>query len=150
MEISTPVTSALDDDEVDQLESLVAQAYGVDVSEVTSIAEYVTTGTLVVTIPDDVSNQDAINELTSALATSLGVTEDSITLSLDPESGEVSYSVTIANYNDTAAIQNALESDDIVDSLMETTDVVEITSIATDDDIVAHVPVPNGPHILPD
>lgn len=141
IEISTSTTSTLDDDEVEELESLVAQAYGVDNSEVTSITEYVTTGSLVVTILDDISNQDAINEITSALASSLGVGEDSITLSLDLESGEVSYTVTTPNYDDTADILDALKSDDIVNLLMEMSDAVEITSVATNAEIIAQVDI---------
>lgn len=149
MKISTETTSSLADDEVLALEALVAQAYGVDINDITSIVEYIATGTLAVGIPDDVSSQDVIDELTVALATSLRIPTDSITLSLDPESGEISYSLTSPNFDETAALLDTLESDNIVDSLSEMMNLADVLRITTDDDIVAQVDViVNGDNVI--
>ena len=141
IEISQSTTSPLNEEEVNDLESLVAQAYGVDTDEVTSVTEYVTAGTMVVDIPETISEEEALNELTNALASSLGVSEDRITLSLDPESGEVTYSVTTTDYDNTASVLDALQSPDLIDDIVTNTDVVSISDIIPSADIVAEVDV---------
>lgn len=148
MEISTEATSTIDDNTISELETLVAQAYGADVSEVTSSTEYVTAGSLLISTPDNVSHQDTLHDLTSAFATSLGITEDFITLSIDPESGEVFYSISTSTFDETANILDALESDDIVDLLAESTNLVDISNVIVNDEIVAQTDVMvNGDNI---
>ena len=140
VEITTTATGNLDDSEVDELESIVAQAYGVDPDDVTSVTEYVTTGTMTVSIPDSVSEDDALAALTSEMASTLGVSEDSITLSLDSETGEVTYSITTTDYDETAAALATLQDSDVVDNLA-TDSGVTVTNVTPSDDIVAEVNV---------
>ena len=141
MEISTTATAPLDEAEVSELESLVAQAYGVDFSEVTSVTGYAATGTLIIDMSDDISNEDVVEDLTTALALSLGVAEDRVTISLDAETGEVSYIVTATDYDDTSALLDILETPEIVDSLMDATKLVDIVSVDSNDEIIAQVDV---------
>ena len=107
--ITTPATGPLDDTEVEYLENLVAEAYGVNSGDLTTVTEYVTTGTLDVTIPDDVSEDEAIAELTTALSEALDVSEDSITVEIDPTTGEVTYTVATTDYDTTSNIQEQLQ-----------------------------------------
>lgn len=149
VDISTKATASLDVNEVNELDALVAQAYGVDDSEITSMIEYITTGALVLTIPDDVSQENAIDDLTYALASSLGVTEDAITLSLDPQSGEALYSVSSTNYEDSATLLEVLESGEIIDLLSESSSLVDVTNVITNDDIVVEVNIiVNGDDVM--
>ena len=140
VDITTTATGNLDDSEVDELESIVAQAYGVDPDDVTSVTEYVTRVTMTVSIPDSVSEDDALAALTSEMASTLGVSEDSITLSLDSETGEVTYSVSTTDYDETAAVLATLQDSDVVDNLA-TDSGVTVTNVTPSDDIVAEVNV---------
>ena len=139
VEITKTATAALDDSEISELENIVAQSYGVDSDDLTIETEYVTSGIITVDIADSISDEEALTSLTTAMATALGVSEESITLTLDPESGEVSYTVTTNDFDDTAAILASLQSDDIIDTLV--TDVVEIQDVTPSDEIVAEVNV---------
>ena len=139
VEITKTATAALDDSEISELENIVAQSYGVDSDDLTIETEYVTSGIITVDIADSISDEEALTSLTTAIATALGVSEESITLTLDPESGEVSYTVTTNDFDDTAAILASLQSDDIIDTLV--TDVVEIQDVTPSDEIVAEVNV---------
>ena len=137
VDISTPTSSAINNAEIEELEAIVADSYGVDNEDVSSVTEYVTSGTLEITIPDTISEEEALEELTSALSTTLGINKDSISLSLDPESGEVFYMVTTDDYDRTNEVLLDLLSDDIIDSL--DTSVVTIDSVNPSDEIVAEV-----------
>ena len=81
--ITTTATGPLDTSEVEYLENLVADSYGVDSDDLTIVTEYVTSGTLDVTIPDNVSTEDAIADLTKAMSQALGISEDSVTIEVD-------------------------------------------------------------------
>jgi phenylpyruvate tautomerase PptA (4-oxalocrotonate tautomerase family) len=90
-------------------------------------------------IPDNVSEEEALSDLTQSLSETLGVDEERIILTLDPETGEVTYSVTTNDYDEANAILSELESDDIIESI--SSDVVSIDSVTPDADIIAEVSV---------
>ena len=139
VDISTTTTQSIDTVEIRELESLVAQSYGVDMTEVSSLTEYTTSGTLIVAIPDNVSHIEAIEDLTAALSGSFGVSEDDISLTLDADTGEVSYTVTTNDYDHTNAILFELQNDNIIENL--NTNVVTIESVTPQDEIIAEVSV---------
>ena len=56
MEMSTTATASLDTAEITKLESIVAEAYGVESSELMSVIEYTMTGALIVDIAENISN----------------------------------------------------------------------------------------------
>ena len=60
VDISRPATAALDDSEINELQDVIASAYGVEADDLTTTTEYVTTGAISVTIPDSVSTQEAL------------------------------------------------------------------------------------------
>ena len=91
VDISRPATAALDDSEVIELQDLIVEAYGVDIDDLSTATTYVTSGTIAVTIPDSVSTEDALQDLKTSLASTLGVSEDDIKLVYNSESGEVAY-----------------------------------------------------------
>ena len=139
--ITTTATGPLETSEVEYLEDLVADAYGVDSDDLTIVTEYVTSGTLDVTIPDNVSTEVAIADLTTAMSQALGMSEDSVTIEVDLETGEVTYFVSTDDYDATANIQDQLEDESLLETLNESTDVVLIDSVTPSVDIVADVTV---------
>ena len=139
VDISTATTESIDDEEITELESLVAQSYGVDIEDVSSVTKYITTGSLVITIPDNVSEDEALDDLTAALSATLGISEDNISLTLDPETGEVSYTVTTSDYDETNAALSQLQDENIVENIE--TNVVFIDSLQPSDEVIAEVSV---------
>ena len=84
----------------------MADIYGVDPSDVETTIDYVASGTLDVTIPDDVSEEDAIAALQDSISDVLGVHSSDVVLTVEDD-GSVSYSVAGATYAETESIQNA-------------------------------------------
>ena len=134
VDITTTATSNIDQAEIERLELLVAESYGVDSEDISSVTEYITTGTLTVTIPDTISENEALEDLTAALSTTLGVSEDSISLSLDQETGEVSYTITTSDYDQTNTVLSDLQNDDIIERLDTT--LIVIDSVNPNDEIL--------------
>lgn len=139
VDITTTTTTNIDTTEITELETLVAESYGVDIEDVSTMTEYATTGTLTVTIPDTISEDEALEELSSALALALDINEDIITLSLDAKEGVVSYTITNNNFDQTDAILSDLQNDDIIENI--DTNVVIIDSVSPIDEIIAEVTV---------
>ena len=139
--ITTPASGPLDDTEVEYLENLVAEAYGVDSEDLNTVTEYVTTGTLEVTIPDDITEEDAIADLITALSETLDVSEDSIAIEINPTTGEVTYTVATTDYDATSNIQEQLQDPALLETLNESADIVNVDSVTPNDEIVADVTV---------
>ena len=129
VDITRPATSALDDTEVSELEAIVAQAYGVNPEDLSSIVEYTTTGTMTIDIDPSLSEEDAIASLTTAVSDALGVDEDDVTVSLDPVTGEVTYTVTTEDYDVANGLLETLQSDEIADTINDSTEGISITSV---------------------
>ena len=139
VEITQTTTTAIDNVEVAELELLVAQSYGVDIEDISSTTEYVTTGTLAVTIPDTISEAEALEDLTTALSLTLSIDEENIFLSLDPETGEVEYIITTNNFDQTNTALLELQNDDIIENI--DTNIISISSVSPSAEIVAEVSI---------
>lgn len=140
VDITRPATGALSDSEISDLEALVAQAYGVESDDITSVTEYIATGTLDVNIPDDMSEEDALADLTTALATTLGLSEDQVTVERDAETGDITYSVASTDFDDASDVLALLQDSSVVDTINENS-AVSISDVNADNDIVAQVTV---------
>lgn len=138
VDIIRTTTSIIDNAEITHLETLVAESYGIANEDVSSVIVYSTSGSFDITISDTISEDEAIEELTSALSTALGITEDMISLSLDSSSGELSYTVTADDYDQTHAILSQLQSDDIIQNIDAN---VVIDSVNPIGEIVANINV---------
>ena len=91
--ISGTATEELAVEEIANITSELAEIYGVDPSEVETTVDYVASGTLDVTIPDDVSEEDAIAALQDSISDVLGVHTSDVVVTIEDD-GTVSYSVT--------------------------------------------------------
>lgn len=135
IEISTTTSEFLSNAEVQELLDIVAQGYGVDSNELTSITEYVTSGTMVVDIPDTMSEDEAISLLIASISENLSVDEDLITISLDSENGDVTYSITTTDFETTANISEQLQ--DPANFISDSP--VIVSEIISNDEIFAEV-----------
>ena len=147
VDISRPATAAIDDSEINEVQDVIASAYGVEADDLTTTTEYVTTGAISVTIPDSVSTEDALDALTESLASTLGINEDAIQLDIDPVSGEVTYSISTNDHTETTSILDALEE---MDDLDVESDLITVTDISPNSEIVAEISVVvNGDEATP-
>ena len=103
--LSGIVTADMPFEDINAISSNLAEIYGVDSSDVETTVDYVASGTLDVTIPDDVSEEVAINALQESISNVLGVHSSDVVVTID-EDGEVSYSITGATYKEIEEIQS--------------------------------------------
>ena len=136
--ISGTTTEDIPAEEIANITSELAEIYGVDPSEVETTVDYVASGTLDVTIPDDVSEEDAIAALQDSISDVLGVHSSDVVVTIDDE-GTVSYSVTGGSYAEAEAIQNAASEADfstqVTDDLVENGSTVTVESPTSNEDI---------------
>ena len=139
--ITKQTTSALSATEISYLEGVVAQAYGVDAGSVSTAVEYVTSGTMVVDIPEGVSNEDAVAAITSAMSQALGVGEENIAVTIDPSTGAVTYTVKTNDFAATQNVQNLLQGASVANALTAQAGTVTISSVTPNEEITAQVTI---------
>lgn len=131
--------------EVDALQANLANDYGVDVDDVIIEPEYIISGSIQVdSFPEELSDDELATILQQDIADALGVHSKDVTVSVDSESGEVSYTVTSSDDSEAEEIQRTLETNtfltnlnnEIADSLP-----TSVLSVDADDDIVMNLVV---------
>ena len=93
-----------------------------------------------VTIPDTVSESEALTSLTASLADALGIDEENINLSIDAETGEITYTIGTPDYESASEIQSELEVPSLV-NLLNVAGVVTVDSVEPNNDIIADITV---------
>lgn len=117
----------------------VKSAFGVDEPELT--IEYERSCSMVVSIPDIVTEEEALGDIHNAIAKMVDVGPDNVELSLNMETDEVLYSVTTELFKDSERIRDTLNADDAIEKLNERTALIEVSSIPLHDDIRANIRV---------
>lgn len=140
VKISTTLTTSLRESEITALLDIIAQGYDVDPEELTSVTEYVTSGVMIVDIPDTMSDDEAIDALTTTIAQSLGVDPNFLLLSLDPETNEITYLVTTNNFESSVAVLDELSDSEFAENIITVAGIV-VNEIISNNDIVAEVNV---------
>ena len=133
------VTGELSDSDFLYLEEVVATAYGVPSEDVSSVTEYTTSGSMDVTIPSSTTEEEAVQALTDALAEALDVSVHAVTISINSETGDVTYSVTSTDYDDATKLLATLEDESIGATLTDSTGVLTVASVLPDAAITAEV-----------
>merc|ERR1719483_257191 len=105
--MSGVVTEGKSASDIDEIESDLADIYGVDTNDVETSIDYVSSGVLDIVIPEDLPVEESIIALQDSLADVLGVHPKDIVVSID-EDGQVSYSVSSGSFKEAEAIRVAL------------------------------------------
>jgi len=120
---STSTTAALDSEDVANYEQNVAEYYGVDVDAVTTEVVYSASGSLTVSVPEDVSEEELVQSVTETIAESLGVHPQNVEVEVDLETGEVSFTVVSNDFDVIQQAQFNLQNEgvqgDIISSIVE-------------------------------
>ena len=118
----------------------LAEIYGVDSNDVEASVDYITSGTLDVTIPEEIPDSEAITAFVESISDILGIHERNVAVTID-ENGIVNYSVMGENYEDIQGIQSLISEDefvfDIRNSLNERDSGISVGSNTSNDDIEA-------------
>lgn len=139
--LSGSITENMSMENIDAITSNLAEIYGVDISDVESSVDYVISGTLNVTIPENIPEEDAIILLEQSISDVLGVHPKDLIVTIS-EDGEVSYSVTGESYEEIEEIQdiasNISFASDITAALIDNNSdmIVESSSIRDEIEIV--------------
>lgn len=143
------VTGDLTEEEMENLESVVKDSYGIDDDEYVAVdVEYVSSGTITMSnIPDDMTEDEIVDHMTDVLAQQTGVDESDIVVVVDLDTGVVTYEISSETYTDAADIQSVLDAEnteDVINSYFaaneETADLV-VDDIESNDSIDAQVSV---------
>ena len=138
---SSPTTSDIEDAAINDYASDIANYYGVPIEDVQTSTAYETSGTLTMTIPDDVPESDVIDAVTISIAETLGVHPSNVEVVVDMETGEVEYIVSSNSFLEAAGVQYDLENtqfqEAITESIEETLPSVSTESITVSPEITA-------------
>ena len=105
MTITTATTTAITTSEIDpavidNYANDLAEFYGVNSDDVTIATKYEATGTMQVTIPDDASEEEIANAITSSIAETLGVHHDEVEVIVNMETGELEFTISSESWTD--------------------------------------------------
>ena len=140
---STSTTEALDDTEVSAYTDSVAEYYGVDADDVSTTLIYSATGSMVVNVPEGVTEEELSNSVQDSIATSLGVHPQNVQVDVDLETGEVTFTVISDDFDTIQEAQFNLENEvtqqDIVSGIVEDIPEAVVDSISVSDETTATI-----------
>jgi len=113
--VATVSTTASTTEEVEQstineFTTDLAEYYGVDEEDISVTATYSATGSMQVTIPSDVTEDEMVDAIISSIANSLGVHPSDVDVIVDMETGAVEFSVTSDSFGEASDNQFDLDS----------------------------------------
>eukprot|EP00493_Phyllostaurus_siculus_P022269 UN22601 len=111
--MSGVITSEISTDEIT---SQIVEIYGVDANDVETSVDYITSGTLNVSIPEGTPEADALTALTESISDVLGVHPSDVVVTVDKE-GAVAFSVIGESYNDVQDIRVLISNRDFVSEI---------------------------------
>ena len=136
---STAATSAIDQNIIDNYASEISDYYGVDASDVTVSTNYETSGTLSLTIPENVSQLELTDAVTASLADSLGVHSQNVEVTVDMETGDVEFTIISDTFNNAAGVSfdlnNYQNQDEITDLIQDALPGVSVDVLDMSEDV---------------
>eukprot|EP00492_Amphilonche_elongata_P004929 TRINITY_DN547_c0_g1_i1.p1 TRINITY_DN547_c0_g1~~TRINITY_DN547_c0_g1_i1.p1 ORF type:complete len:233 (-),score=33.63 TRINITY_DN547_c0_g1_i1:72-770(-) len=138
---SSTTSEELSQSVVDDYTVTLADYYGVLEEEINVVTTYEATGSMSVTIPDDVNEEALVDAITDSIATSLGVHPQNVGVTVDMQTGDVEFSVTSNSFNEAAGNQFDLDNEQyqnsIVSSIESTVPSVTVDSYEVANDVTA-------------
>ena len=139
------MTSEISSDEITDMTTAVIDSFDVSSTDVTADVDYVTSGSLQISVDDDTSESEVLDAVASSLAELLNVhPRDVEVLSVDLDSGEVLYEISAESYDDATSIQSALDSlrpEEIQDVVRHELPSADVENVNVDSDIAVDVTI---------
>lgn len=134
--LSGTATTDIPRSEIEAVASEIADIYGVDASDVETTINYVTSGTLNVIVPEELSQTEVITTLQQSISDVLGIHSSDVFVTVDDD-GEVTYSVSSETFTGAEALRDLADNSSFVsqltDDLIENESGIEVQSSSTDD-----------------
>ena len=118
VELSKQVTASLTEEEVSAIVESAEEEFGLFPDNVDAVVTYSVTGTVDVSFEGDYDEQELVEALQESLATSLGVHESDVIVSVDPETGVISYVVTSETAEAAVALQDVLQTSEVNEAVL--------------------------------
>jgi len=136
-------TGAIQDEITDGYVITIAETYGVNVSDVSTFVGYTVSGSMVLDIPDDISQFELSDIVLTAVIETLGIHASDVNIDVNMDTGELSFTVTSESYIEASESAFYLETDAYVDEIIAAIETTlpdtTIRSFHVDDDIVAEI-----------
>ena len=116
--MSGAVTKEISRAEIDDITEDIATIYGVDAKDVSTSIDYVASGVLNVTIPKEMSREDAVNALQESISEALGVHPKDVLVSIDDD-GLVTYQVSAPTFEGAEALLQKIEEEGFASSVTD-------------------------------
>jgi hypothetical protein len=140
---STSTTTELNADLVNSYANEVVDFYGVEPTDVSITTSYESSGSISLTISDDVPESEIVDTITSSIANSLGVHPQNVKVDVDMETGEVEFFITSDSFSDAAGVTFSLDNyqyqSDIIEEIEAGLSLVEIGSFDTSKEVIASI-----------
>ena len=112
VELTQEVTSSLTSEELQEFVALAEEAFGVNPGNVEAEVTYDISGTIAIeTDGSEIGEEDLVSALQDSIASSLNVHPSDIEITLDPESGIASYTVSSGTAEEASLLLEALQGE---------------------------------------
>ena len=139
------MTEELTDADIENIMNIAIDEFDVSNEDIRTEVSYVTSATMQLSIPEETSEDEVVDAISSTLASLLGVhPKDIVVTSVDLETGEIEYEVSSETFSETSDIQIILDSfsiDDIEESMQELLPSVTIENNIVDENIEVDVSI---------
>ena len=115
VDMQKSVTSTLTDDEIAEIVTLAENEFGVFPGNVEADISYEITGSVDLTFDGDYDEEEVISTLQQSIASALNVHESDVEVTIDPDSGVATYTVSSATVEDALTLQDLLQETDTND-----------------------------------
>ena len=139
------MTQKLTDADIESIMNIAIDEFDVSNEDIRAEVSYVTSATIQLAIPEETSEDEVVDALSSSLADLLGVhPRDIVVTSVDLETGEIEYEFSSEVFSETSDIQSILDSlsnDNIEESMQEFLPFVTVESNNVDENIEVDVSI---------
>lgn len=111
---------SIDPVEISNYTSDVADFYGVDLESVQAQISYTSSGTMSISIPNNITKEELINSIANTISESLSIHPSEVDVTIDMNAGEVEFSITSENYAEAIENKHALRNPQRISSIIET------------------------------
>ena len=145
IEVQNVVTQELTDADIESMVNITRDEFDVSNEDIRAEVSYTSSATMQLSIPEETSENEVADAVSSTLANLLGVhPKDIVVTSVDMETGEIEYEVSSEIFSETSDIQSILDSlteGDIENSMQELIPSVEVESNNVDENIKVDVSI---------
>lgn len=137
IELAGTTTKAFSDADKDAFQRNLADLYSVQTDDVEMAFTYEASGTMDITIPTDMSPEEAAALIEAALSEQLSVHVRDIDVTVNPD-GSVSYTISSEDFAEAEAAQAKLQDGSFQSDLDASLETIDVDAIDVNDDIVVN------------